>query len=481
MKRFVLIAAVVLATTGGSARADVFAVVSDAAPAVPATAVPSAAVPNAAGSVVAGPPSGPAQQLDYQELVGIWQSAGAAYGIPWQVLGAINKVESNFGRNMGPSSAGAVGWMQFMPDTWSRWGVDANADGIADPWNAQDAVYAAARYLAASGGQSDISRAVFSYNHAQWYVDEVLGIASTISTDGTIGTVGGGLPATTTTFAADPMAAVRVQQAQQELDDANAQLEAAQADEQQVGTVADALAAQAEAAAVLSDRLDVQKQAVLAGVRHDDAVATVASLQDRVDQATAALEQARASSTAPLFQPGIAGAPVAQGDYVFPVGGGPSQVSVGHTHHDYPAADIAAPEGAPVYALHDAVVQNAWQAPDPRCGTGLTLLGSDGLSWTYCHLSYLDPTVVTGSALTAGQLIGQVGQSGDATGPHLHLQLNPQSGYPQAMPWFQGFAGSAFSWQDAPTPAAAPAAPSAPVFAVVSEASTPDVITFTAR
>ena len=93
------------------------------------------------------------------------------------MLAAINKIESDFGQNMGPSSAGAIGWMQFMPDTWARWGVDANGDGLPDPWNAEDAIYSAARYLAATGGATDISSAVFSYNHAQWYVDEVLQLA----------------------------------------------------------------------------------------------------------------------------------------------------------------------------------------------------------------------------------------------------------------------------------------------------------------
>ena len=100
------------------------------------------------------------------------------------MLAAINKVESNFGRNMGPSSAGAIGWMQFMPSTWERWGVDADGDGIANPWSAEDAIAAAARYLAASAAQSDISRAVFSYNHAQWYVDEVLQLAQLVGGSG---------------------------------------------------------------------------------------------------------------------------------------------------------------------------------------------------------------------------------------------------------------------------------------------------------
>ena len=85
------------------------------------------------------------------QLLALWRSAGQAYGVPWNVLAAINKIESNFGRNMGPSSAGAIGWMQFMPSTWLRWGTDADGDGIADPWNPVDAIYSAARYLAASG------------------------------------------------------------------------------------------------------------------------------------------------------------------------------------------------------------------------------------------------------------------------------------------------------------------------------------------
>ena len=71
------------------------------------------------------------------------------------MLAAINKIESNFGRNMGPSSAGAIGWMQFMPSTWLRWGVDANGDGVADPWNAYDAVFSAARYLAERAASTD--------------------------------------------------------------------------------------------------------------------------------------------------------------------------------------------------------------------------------------------------------------------------------------------------------------------------------------
>jgi soluble lytic murein transglycosylase-like protein len=173
--RRLLLAAGLLLACAGAASANTFSLVT-----APAT-LPSAQVPNLSGSIVLTPPllTPPAQpeQLSYAQLSGLWHEAGAAYGIPWQVLASINKVESNFGRNMGPSSAGAIGWMQFMPSTWLRWGVDADGDGVADPWRAADAIYAAARYLAASGGQKDIARAVFSYNHAQWYVDEVLAAA----------------------------------------------------------------------------------------------------------------------------------------------------------------------------------------------------------------------------------------------------------------------------------------------------------------
>jgi murein DD-endopeptidase MepM/ murein hydrolase activator NlpD len=138
-------------------------------------------------------------------------------------------------------------------------------------------------------------------------------------------------------------------------------------------------------------------------------------------------------------------------NHVFPVGGGPQLVSVAHTHHDYPAADIAAPEGSPVYAISNAVVQNAWHIPDARCGIGMTIRAEDGLVWTYCHLAFLEPTVVDGVSLAAGTQIGLVGSTGHATGPHLHLQLQPPTEYPQNQPWFQSFAGSAFTWQDAPT------------------------------
>ncbi len=107
-------------------------------------------------------------------LLPIYQAAGAAYGIPWQVLAAINEVETDYGRDLSVSTAGAEGWMQFMPSTWARYGVDVNRDGFQDPYNPADAIFAAARYLERSGGATDIRAAVFAYNHSQAYVNSVM-------------------------------------------------------------------------------------------------------------------------------------------------------------------------------------------------------------------------------------------------------------------------------------------------------------------
>ena len=107
-------------------------------------------------------------------LLPIYQAAGMQYGVPWEVLAAINEIETDYGRNLNVSSAGATGWMQFMPATWADYGVDANRDGRKDPNNPVDAIFAAARYLRAAGADRDIREAVFAYNHADWYVDSVL-------------------------------------------------------------------------------------------------------------------------------------------------------------------------------------------------------------------------------------------------------------------------------------------------------------------
>jgi hypothetical protein len=113
----------------------------------------------------------------------LYKAAAARYcpGLSWTVLAAIGEVESGNGANVGPSSAGALGPMQFLPSTWTMWGIDGFGDtGTPNIMNPYDAVPSAADYLcaegAAKGGQS-LYKAIFSYNHADWYVNEVLAIA----------------------------------------------------------------------------------------------------------------------------------------------------------------------------------------------------------------------------------------------------------------------------------------------------------------
>jgi murein DD-endopeptidase MepM/ murein hydrolase activator NlpD len=464
------------AAVGEGAQADTFAVVPSPPFAAPSlTPNVSLPVPDA----ISTPPAAPVT-LSQSQLLDLWQKAGAAYGVPWQVLAAINKIESNFGRNMGPSSAGAIGWMQFMPSTWLRWGVDANGDGVADPWNPVDAVYSAARYLAAAGGATEISRAVYAYNHADWYVQEVLSLADLYGANDTIA------------FSLDGM--------QQSLDAARSH--AAQAGErvlaaerlvQRESKSIEGWQARADAAALLSDRLAFEQRAGQARTLLDAAGAQLDERRRDLAAAQRALGRAEQASSSSSFDPAagqLLAAPTYSGGYVFPVGGGPGVVSAAHTHHDYPAVDIAAPMGSPLYALAASVVLRSWTTPDPRCGIGLTLRAFDGQVWTYCHLSLLDSNVVPGASLTAGEPVGLVGATGDASGPHLHLQLQPPTEWPQREAWFQSFAGRAFSWSDSETPtpptrslafaAAVPSAPTGPVFEVVPAGaqSTPTVVYF---
>jgi hypothetical protein len=138
-----------------------------AAPAPPATPFPLPSLPSSS-CAPAGVPA---------VLIPIYQRASATYELGPQgpsVLAAINGVETAFGTNLNVSSAGAIGWMQFMPSTWEAYGVDANGDGVKDPYNPEDAIFAAAGYLRAAGMPADTYGAIYAYNHADWYVAEVL-------------------------------------------------------------------------------------------------------------------------------------------------------------------------------------------------------------------------------------------------------------------------------------------------------------------
>ncbi len=587
MKRLVAVLVAVLALAAIPAASSQLA----AAPA----SVPSYTVPNAPGAIrlpagFLSPPVRP-EVRSYAQLVTLWKQAGEAYGVPWQVLGAINKIESGYGQNMGPSSAGALGWMQFMPSTWMRWGMDADGDRVADPWDPEDAVFAAARYLAATGAHESIERAIFAYNHAQWYVQEVLAVAGTLG--------GASFAAGPATLLADPTEELeaKLEQARKKVDRLSDALDRAlgQVDgrewqrlrlERRLGDPS------------LTDAEFAELDAKLAGfdVVEEASQAEIHRLQAKFTEAVAALKKIKEQQEAAAFGTGLAGGgyvfPVAgeasfsddfgvprttmwhhgndifaargtplvavadgtlfnvgwndvggnrlwlrdssgnefyyahlaefsplahdraqvsagevigfvgdTGDadgtsphlhfeihppelqglgydgvidpypylsawragvaaggqqsfdgWVFPVGGGAANVSTAHTHHDYPAADIAAPLGSPLYALHDAVITESYPTGNGKCGIGFSLRTTTGEEFVYCHLSYLEPSVVPGAAVPAGATVGRVGSTGHSTGPHLHLGFVPSTHYPQAEPWFQAFAGIAFRWQDASTP-----------------------------
>ncbi|MCC6177452.1 MAG: bifunctional lytic transglycosylase/C40 family peptidase [Chloroflexi bacterium] len=111
------------------------------------------------------------EEIPPEHLAVMRSASTETCGVPWQVIAAIAKVESNFGSNMATSSAGAIGYGQFLPSSWAAFG-----DG-GDPYDYREAIPAIARYLCAHGAPDDLRRAVWAYNHLDSYVDMVLAIA----------------------------------------------------------------------------------------------------------------------------------------------------------------------------------------------------------------------------------------------------------------------------------------------------------------
>ena len=118
-----------------------------------------------------GPALPPARLLRY------YRGAEARFGVSWNVLAAVNFVESAFNKLRNNSATGAQGPMQFMPATWRAYGLGGN---VHDP---HDAILGAANYLHANGAPRDNRRALFRYNPSLLYVDAVLRYARRIRTD----------------------------------------------------------------------------------------------------------------------------------------------------------------------------------------------------------------------------------------------------------------------------------------------------------
>lgn len=112
--------------------------------------------------------------------INLYKDAALHYGMDWAILAAVHDIETNFSTHPTMISyAGALGHMQFMPGTWDYYGVDANGDGKADPFNIQDAVFSAANYLSASGASDGkIKDALFAYNRSTQYGLEVMAKAN---------------------------------------------------------------------------------------------------------------------------------------------------------------------------------------------------------------------------------------------------------------------------------------------------------------
>lgn len=164
---------------------------------------------NISGGFVSGRPTPLAvADIGSEDILHMFQLAQEETNVSWAVLAAIAKIESDFGKNMKTSSAAAIGFMQFLPTTWSGsgnpyavdnpkkplwdtnptristykgYGTDRNGDGIADPYNPQDAIFSAAKLLKANGFEKDPKDAIYHYNHSWGYVNEVLELAESYS------------------------------------------------------------------------------------------------------------------------------------------------------------------------------------------------------------------------------------------------------------------------------------------------------------
>jgi cell wall-associated NlpC family hydrolase len=174
----------ILAKTAGVLAAGTFGTVGVVAVGLQAIAAPTITPTGTATSQI------PANYLT------LYQAAALRCPMPWTILAAVGQVESDQGRDPGPSTTGAIGPMQFEPATWARWGVDGDGDGKKNPLDPADAIPTAADYLCSLGVATNPHDALVAHNcgndgaacqtASAGYAATVLAIAATYgSTTGT--------------------------------------------------------------------------------------------------------------------------------------------------------------------------------------------------------------------------------------------------------------------------------------------------------
>ena len=156
-------------------------------PALPQTQAPAA--PGAPAGLAVPPRGGSPSAFARVDIpptyLALYLAAAARFGLDWEILAGIGRVECDHGRDPAPSctvegqfnAAGAGGPAQFLASTWRRYGISASGSGAPDMWNPPDAIFSMANYLRACGAPGDYPRAIYGYNHAWWYVADVLGWA----------------------------------------------------------------------------------------------------------------------------------------------------------------------------------------------------------------------------------------------------------------------------------------------------------------
>ncbi|TDB81855.1 hypothetical protein E1264_32135 [Actinomadura sp. KC216] len=133
---------------------------------------------------VSGAEAQPAAATDAKAIpsnyLELYKQAGEKFGIPWNVLAGIGKVETSHGTSTlpgvksGENYAGAGGPMQFLQPTWDAFAVDGNKDGKKNRYDPADAIPSAAAYLKHNGAPRRMRTAIFQYNHSWDYVNLVL-------------------------------------------------------------------------------------------------------------------------------------------------------------------------------------------------------------------------------------------------------------------------------------------------------------------